>query len=145
MRTKSIFTVSAVAAMVLTASLALAGPGGMGRGAGGSCGDCAGSPALQLSPEKQAAFQKLHEAFYAKTAQLRAAVMVKRAELNAAAVAPNPDQAKIESLAKEIGEMHAKLLVERTQFRIQVAKEIGPEAAAACGRFGHRGGPRGGF
>ena len=59
---------------------------------------CAGF--AQLSPEKQAAYQKLAEAFYNKTAQTRAAVGVKRAELNAASVAQNPDTAKIEALSR---------------------------------------------
>jgi zinc resistance-associated protein len=60
----------------------------------------AGAGFAQLSPEKQAAYQKLAEAYYNKTAQTRAAVGVKRAELNAVAVAQNPDTAKIESLSQ---------------------------------------------
>jgi len=145
MRTgKKILSLTAVAAMVLTASLALAGPGGQGKGPGAGFG---GPCAAQLSPEKQAAFQKLHTDFYTKTVQMRADLQVKRAELNAVAVSPNPDQGKIDTLSKEIGDLNGKLLAERTRFRIQVAKEIGPEAAACFGGgmgggfgHGHRGG-----
>lgn len=129
-----VLSLTAVAAMVLTASLALAGPGGQGKGPGAGFG---GPCATQLSPEKQAAFQKLHTEFYNKTVQMRADLQVKLAELNAVAVAPNPDQGKIDTLSKEIGELRGKLLAERTRFRVQVAKEIGPEAAACFGGFGH--------
>lgn len=134
-------TLTAVAAMVLTASLALAGPGGTGRGPGAGYGGPCGGPgaAVQLSPEKQAAFQKLHDAYYAKTVQMRATLQVKRAELNAAAVATTPDQGKIDALAKEIGDLQGKLLAERTHFRVQVAKEIGPEAASCLRGYGHGG------
>jgi len=137
--------------MVLTASLALAGPGGAGRGSGagvgGPCGGQGYGPGVaQLSPEKQAAFQKLHEAFYTKTVQMRATLRIKWAELNAAAVAPTPDQGKIDALSKEIGDLEGKLLAERTQFRVQVTKEIGPEAAACLGGYGHgRGSGHGGY
>ena len=131
-----VLSLTAVAAMVLTASLALAGPGGQGKGPGAGFG---GPCATQLSPEKQAAFQKLHTEFYTKTVQMRADLQVKRAELNAVAVSPNPDQGKIDTLSKEIGELGGKLLAERTRFRIQVAKEIGPEAAACFGGFGRGG------
>jgi zinc resistance-associated protein len=131
---------AALATLALTASLALARPGG-GPGNGPGAGGCPGM--VQLTPEKQAAFQKLHDAFAAKTAQLRATLGVKMAELNALAVAPTPDQAKIEALAKEIGELKGKLLVERTQFRIQVDKEVGPGVMGGWG--GHRGGMRGGM
>lgn len=151
---KMILAVTALTTMMLTASLALAGPGrGPGGGAGPGAGPCGGGggcgQALQLSPEKQEAFKKLYDAFYTKTAQLRAAIRVKQAELDAAAVAPTPDQAKIEALSKEIGELIGKLTAERAQFRIQAAKEIGPDALAACpglgGGFGHRGGGHGGY
>jgi zinc resistance-associated protein len=130
---------AALATLALTASLALARPGG-GPGSGPGAGGCPGygqGGMVQLTPEKQAVFQKLHDAFAAKTAQLRATLGVKMAELNALAVAPTPDQAKIEALAKEIGELKGKLLVERTQFRIQVDKEVGPGVMGGWG--GHRG------
>lgn len=147
MRVKSLHIVlSALAILALTSSLALA-RGGMGGGQGGQ-GGCPGMGGGwgQLSPEKQAAFQKLHDAFAAKTAQLRADLGVKMAELNALSVGTSPDQAKIDAVTKQIGELQAKLLSERTQFRIQVAKEIGPGVAGGgCpGMGGMMGGYHGG-
>ncbi len=135
---------AAVATIALTSSLALARPGSGPGNAGGAYGpgNCPGYGAgymNQLSPEKQAAFQKLHDAFAAKTAQMRADLGVKRAELNALTVAENPDQAKIATLTKEIGDLQGRLLAERTQFRIQVTKEIGPGAMGGFG-YHHRGG-----
>ena len=88
MRAKSLrIILSALAILTLTSSLALA------RGHGGGQGGCPGMGGGwgQLSPEKQAAFQKLHDAFAAKTAQLRADLGVKMAELNALSVAATSD------------------------------------------------------
>lgn len=137
---------AALATVMLTASLALARPGGgPGSGPGGAggpgYGPCGGGGAgmiSQLPPEKQEAYKKLFEAYYNKTAQVRAAIGVKKAELNALAVSPNPDTAKIEALSKEIGDLHGKLVAERTEFRVQVSKEIGPLASGCLG-FGGRG------
>lgn len=142
---KTGLVMAAMATVMLTASLALArpgggpagGPGGAGGPGYGPCGGGAGF--AQLSPEKQAAYQKLAEAFYNKTAQTRAAVGVKRAELYAASVAQNPDTAKIDALSKEIGDLTGKLIAERTQFRIQVSKEIGVLPMGGGHGFGHGG------
>lgn len=133
---------AAMATVMLTASLALARPSGGpagGPGYGPGYGPCGGAGLAQLSPEKQAAYQKLSEAFYNKTAQMRADIGVKRAELRAAAVAQNPDTAKIEALSKEIGDLMGKLLAERTQFRIQVSKEIGVFAMGGGRGYGPHG------
>ena len=139
---------TALATLALTASLAMARPGsgpGNGPGYNTDCPGYGGGAVTQLSPEKQAAFQKLHDAYAAKTAQLRADLGVKRAELNALVVAQNPDQAKIDALAKDIGDMQGKLLAERAAFRIQVNKEVGPigwggMGYGGMGGFHHRGG-----
>ena len=135
---------TALATLAMTSSLALARPGGQGNGTGDCPGYGYGAGRLaQLTPEKRAAFDKLHDAYATKTAQMRADLGVKRAELNAQAVAPNPDQGKIDALSKEIGELQGKLIAERTQFRIQVAKEIGPNVLGPAGMgrgFHHRGG-----
>lgn len=145
MRVKSLHIVlSALAILALTSSLALA-RGGQGMGGQGGQGGCPGMGGGwgQLSPEKQAAFQKLHDAFAAKTAQLRADLGVKMAELNALSVAATPDQAKIDAVTKQIGDLQAKLLSERTQFRIQVSKEVG--AGVAGGGCPGMGGGMGGY
>lgn len=134
--------IAAMATIALTASLALARPGGgpgTGPRAGNGPADCPGYGAgmmAKMTPEQQAAFTKLHDAYAAKTAQMRADLGVKRAELNALVVTQNPDQAKIASLSKQIGDLQGQLLTERTQFRIQVAKEIGPNV---MGGYHHRG------
>ena len=146
MRVKSLHIVlSALAILALTSSLALARGGMGGQGGQGGCPGMGGGWG-QLSPEKQAAFQKLHDAFAAKTAQLRADLGVKMAELNALSVATSPDQAKIDAVTKQIGDLQAKLLSERTQFRIQVSKEVGPGVAGGgCpGMGGGMGGYHGG-
>lgn len=140
-RTKMGFALAAVATTMLTASLAMARPAGPAGGPGGpggqgyGYGPCGGAYA-QLAPEKQAALQKLQEAYFAKTAQLRADIGVKRAELNALTVTGNPDAAKVQALSKDLGDLIGKLTAERTLFRAQVAKELGPAGLAACRGFG---------
>jgi zinc resistance-associated protein len=143
MRGKTLhIALAALATLALTSSLALARHGdGMGGGQGGGMGGCGGM--AQLTPEKQAAFQKLHDAYAAKTAQMRADLGVKMAELNALSVGQTPDQAKIDATTKQIGELQAKLLSERTQLRIQVAKEVGP--VGGMGGCGGMGGGMGGY
>ena len=136
---------TALATLALTASLAMARPGNSPGGYNTNCPGYGGAAIAQLSPEKQAAFQKLHDAFAAKTAQLRADLGVKRAELNALVVAQNPDQAKIDALTKEIGDMQGKLLAERAAFRIQVNKEVGPIGWGGMGYGGMGYGGMGGF
>ena len=80
--------------------------------------------------------QKLQADYFAKTAQLRADLGVKRAELNALTVTGNADPAKVQALSKDLGDLVGKLAAERTLFRAQVAKEIGPAGLAGCGGFG---------
>ena len=101
-RMKTGFALAAVATMMFTASLALARPGAPGVPGGPGYGPCGGAAYAQLAPEKQAALQKLSEAYFAKTAQLRADLGVKRAELNAASLTGNPDTAKIQALSKDL-------------------------------------------
>ncbi len=124
------------------------------RGNGGGCGGYGGGPgygmmgygggpgAAQIAPEKQAAYQKLYQEFFDKTAQVRADLTAKQAELNALSYAPNADQAKVASLAKEVGQLHATLITEQSAFRAKAAKEIGNFAAAPgyCPGYGGRGG-----
>ena len=126
------------ALLVLAASLpAMArghgGPGGYG-GPGGCPGGC-----TQLSPEQQAAYQKLVQEHVAKIAPVRAALQVKKAELNAVTIDPKADQSKIAGLAKEIGTLKGQLAEEGATFRAKLVKEFGPLGMGGCGGPGGMG------
>ncbi|QLA21287.1 periplasmic heavy metal sensor [Desulfolutivibrio sulfoxidireducens] len=130
--------------LVLAASLpAMARGQGGGPGGGfGGPGGCYGAMA-QLSPEKQAAFQKLVQEHVEKIAPIRAQLQVKKAELHAVTIDPKADQAKIASLAKEIGDIKGRMVEEGATFRTKVNKEIGLMAfGPGCGGPGR--GPGGG-
>lgn len=137
----------AALALMISATAAFAwrggGCGGYGGGPGnGMMGYGGGPGAAQIAPEKQEAYQKLYQEYFDKTAQVRADLAAKQAELNALSYAPNADQAKVAELAKAVGELHAKLITEQSAFRAKAAKEIGAVAAAPgfCPGYGGRGG-----
>ncbi len=144
----------AALAIVISATTAFAWRGG----GWGGCGGYGGGPgygmmgygmmggygpgAAQIAPEKQEAYQKLYQEYFDKTAQVRADLSAKQAELNALSYAPNADQAKVAELAKAVGELHAKLITEQSAFRTKAAKEIGNVTAAPgfCPGYGGRAG-----
>ncbi|MEF3697422.1 periplasmic heavy metal sensor [Desulfolutivibrio sp.] len=130
------------ALLVLAASLpALArGPGGPGGPGGyGGPGGCPGAMS-QLPPEQQAAYQKLVQEHVAKIAPIRAALQVKKAELNVVTLDPKADQAKIAGLAKEIGAIKGQMAEEGATFRVKMIKEFGTMAMGGCGGPGMGGG-----
>ncbi len=131
--------------LVLAASLpAMARGHGGGPGGGFGPGGCYGAMA-QLPQEKQAAYQKLAQEHVAKIAPIRAKLQVKQAELNAVTIDPKADQARIASLAKEIGDIKGQMVEEGATFRAQLNKEIGPMAfGPGCGGPGGGRGPGGG-
>jgi hypothetical protein len=94
----------------------------------------------QLSPEQQAAYQKLVQEHVAKIAPIRAALQVKKAELGAVTIDPKADQAKIAGLAKEIGTLKGQMAEEGATFRVKLIKEFGPLAMGGCGGPGMGGG-----
>lgn len=127
------------ALLVLAASLpAMARGHGGGPGGYGGPGGCPGAM-TQLSPEQQAAYQKLVQEHVAKIAPVRAALQVKKAELNAVTIDPKADQSKIAGLAKEIGTLKGQLAEEGATFRAKLVKEFGPLGMGGCGGPGGMG------
>ncbi len=128
------------ALLVLAASLpAMARGHGGGPGGYGGPGGCPGAMA-QLTPEQQAAYQKLVQEHVAKIAPIRAALEVKKAELGALTLDPKADQAKIAGLAKEIGTIKGQMAEEGATFRVKLIKEFGSLAMGGCGGPGMGGG-----
>jgi Spy/CpxP family protein refolding chaperone len=127
--------------LVLAAALPAMARGHGGPVGYGGPGGCAGAMA-QLSPEQQASYQKLVQEHVAKIAPIRAALQVKKAELNAVTIDPKADQSKIAGLAKEIGNLKGQMAEEGATFRAKLTKEFGPLAMGGCGGgMGGMGGP----
>lgn len=96
------------------------GPGMMG-GYGGGYGH--GYAYQTLSPEKQAAAQKIYGAYYTQTSALRQQLVSKQYELNALIYGGKADDQKVQALTKEISEMRSKLYEQQVALQRQLAKE----------------------
>ena len=119
----------AALAVLSLASLALAQPWGRGPGAG-----LAGIPA-----EKQEQVAKIYAEGRQKLYELESRKWDRQAELNVLLAAPKPDASKIESLAKEIGNLSSMAYQERVALQQRILKETGVNLPLAGGH-----GPGGG-
>jgi zinc resistance-associated protein len=112
---------------------------------------CCGPGATNLSPEKREIAQRLYEDFYQGTEKTRQELISKRHELGAQMYSANPDESKIQALAKEISELRAKLYNARISLKGTLLKEgitlgygggYGAGMRGGCGAgFAMRGGP----
>lgn len=113
----------------------------------------------QLSPEQINTAQKIFNDSAATTSATRQALAVKRAELDALLDSPNPDKARIATLAEEIGQLRGQMLAARVDVRQKLAQQglptdyygtagVNPDNGWRGGYYhhgGHRGGHRGGW
>lgn len=76
-----------------------------------------------LTPEKQAAAQKIYADFNSKTATLGQQMNAKQYELNVLLTNPNPDDKKIQTLSKEIADLNAKFYEAQAALQSQLTKE----------------------
>ena len=88
-----------------------------------------------LTPEKQAAVQKLQADHLAATAPLRQQLIAKKSELNAQLYSNTPDDKKIQALTKEVCDLSNKLFEAKVNLRKQLVKE-GVLASGGMGKKG---------
>ncbi|KHK00352.1 periplasmic heavy metal sensor [Desulfovibrio sp. TomC] len=119
-------------ALVLVALLGLSGlanaqmvgSGTMsGQGMMNGQGMMGGNMMTGLTPEKQAAVQKIHADFNAVTASLRQQLTSKQYELNAQIYSATPDDKKVQALTKEVSDMRAKLFEAQVALQGRLTKE----------------------
>lgn len=131
--------VLAVAA-VLVLGLAVTSYAGWGAGQGrGGCpgwGGQGGRVQQQLTPEQLEKLQIIQTEHFNKVEPLRKSILAKHFELEALMVEPEVNSAKIKSIAKDLGELKAKMFEVRIDYRKSLA-EIGIQ------NFGPRGMGRG--
>jgi Spy/CpxP family protein refolding chaperone len=133
MRKKTVIGVGLVLAVALMTTVAFAwGPGrGMGWGPG------YGYPAIpNLTAEQSSKIQALQKAYLDETAPLQQDLLKKKTELRSLWLSPNPDQAKITTLQKEILNLQSKIAEKGTNLRLEIRKVLTPEQQAQLSLYG---------
>lgn len=77
----------------------------------------------QLSPEQQTTAKRILKESRVETAPLREALKSKKAELDEQMQSAAPDRERVETLAREIGELQGKILVARIDMRNRLKQE----------------------
>ena len=133
---KTAIGIVVAAALLVTASLALAWGPGYGRGYG--MGPGYGYPAIpNLTAEQSSKIQALQKAYLDETAPLQQQLLAKRTELRSLWLNPKPDQASIAAKQREILSLQPKLQEKATNVRLEIRKVLTPEQQAQMGAFGY--------
>lgn len=101
---------------------------------------CCGGGLGGIPAEKQEQVAKIYAEGRQKLYDLESRKWDRQAELNALLAAPKQDSAKIESLAKEIGDLSSTAYQERVALQQRIAKETGVNLPLAGG-YGRGGCP----
>lgn len=94
-----------------------------------------GNMMMNLSPEKQAAAQKIYADFNTKTATMRQQLTAKQYDMNAQLYSATPDDKKVQALTKDISDLNAKLFEAQVALQNQLTKE-GIPAMSGMGMMG---------
>jgi len=126
--------------LTLSALLLLGLAGTIGAQMGpGMMGGYGGYGFQTLTPEKQAAAQKIYAAYYAQTNTMRQQLIAKQYELNALLYGGKADDKKVQELTKEISDLRAKLYEAQVDLQKQLAKADIPFMGG--GMYGYGMGP----
>lgn len=135
MTKKNLTTMTMAMILVLAAAgFAFAGPGyGPGSGRGG-CGAWSGQAGPQgwygqLTPEKQAAVEKIFESYRGKFGEVRTAMQAKRSVLQAMINGGQADEKKITKITQDINSLRDKMFDLRQALSDDLVKETGIETA----------------
>lgn len=144
----------ALLALAIAGSAFAQGRGPMGGpGMGPRC-DLTAVPGLNLSADQAQKIRDLQSAHWKDVQPLRDKMILKRQELRSLWLQKTPDQAKIETVQKEVQDLRGNLQAKQTQYRLTMLKQLTPEqqdrikaANWGCPRMkaGRGGGPRGGM
>lgn len=132
-RKTTIISSLAIVALLGMAALSFAGPG---YGPGYGCGGPGYGKYNDLTPEKQAAMDKIVGKYRARMIELRDQVWAKSATLEAMTNAGNADEAKISKLVSDISELRGEMWENRDAMTAELEKETGIRAYGRGGRGG---------
>jgi Spy/CpxP family protein refolding chaperone len=118
-------------AMVASAAMAWAPGSGWGRGPGYGY---AAFP--NLTPEQSSRIQAIQQANLKEMAPLQEQLFAKKTELGNLWLSPNPDQAKIDALQKDVLNIRSLLQEKATNARFEVRKVLTPEQQAQLSAYG---------
>lgn len=146
--TQKNITITALAAVLVLsmAAWSFAGPG-YGRGGCGGPGAGSNSAYSQLSPEKQAAVDKIFEKYAGQMSELRTAMWTKHSVLQAMVNGGEANEKKIGKLTSEITQLRDQMFTVRQQMSDELVKETGITVGrgfGACPQFGQNDCPGGG-
>ena len=141
MKTKTYLVAFAVVALVAVSSVSFAGPG-FGQGRGG-CGGPGFGAAADLTEEQQAALRTAYEEYAKKASAVGQDLYAKNLELEAELAKSAPDAKRVETLTKEVNDLHGTLFAQRVAFRAKLAKDFGIRGGG-CGGYGQGYGMMGG-
>jgi zinc resistance-associated protein len=131
--TKNITITALAAALVLSmAAWSIAGPG-FGRGGCGGPGYGANGAYSQLTPEKQAAVEKIYEKYSTQATELRNKIWTKHSTLQAMVNGGNADEKKIGSLTADISKLGTQMQELRQSMSDELVKETGITTGAGYG------------
>jgi zinc resistance-associated protein len=133
---KSIFiSMVTIFALTLAASAVTAMGPGYGRGAGYGPG-YGNPPVANLTPEQSTKIQAIQQATLKDVSPLRQELLAKRTELQGVWLSPNPDQAKVNALQKNIVNLRGQLQEKATNARFEMRKVLTPEQQAQMTAYG---------
>ena len=137
-RKNFIIGIALLLTVALFASAAMAwGPGCAGCGRGMRYALLSNVPTIpNLTPEQASKIQTIREAYLKEITPLQQQLLAKRLELHSLWLSPNPDQAKINALQKDILNLTAKLQEKSTNARLEVIKVLTPEQQAQLTMYG---------
>ena len=135
MKAKTLTVIMAVTALAIFASLAMAWGPGYGRGRG-YAPLSSFPPIPNLTPEQASKIQSIREAYLKEIAPLQQQLLAKKLELRSLWLSPNPDQAKINALQKDILNLTAKIQEKSTNARLEIRKVLTPEQQAQLSVYG---------
>ncbi|CCH48863.1 Spy/CpxP family protein refolding chaperone [Pseudodesulfovibrio piezophilus] len=143
---KKNITITALATVLVLgmAAMSIAGPG-YGHGRRGACGGNGPNSAYsQLSPEKQAAADKIFQKYADQMSELRTAMWTKHSTLQAMINGGDANEKKIGKLTSEISELRDKMRDMRGQMGEELAQATGITFAGGfggCPSYGEDGCP----
>lgn len=126
-----------IIALATVVSLGTAANDAFARGHGNDHGNMMGQTYEALTPEKQAKFDSLIEAFNAKVTPLRDKLWAKHTELRALSNNPNTKPEDIRKLTDEITALRTQYRAEAANLDASMQKEVGIKTR--FGTMGHMG------
>lgn len=130
MKKRILITLTVVALVSMSAFAMAAGKATRGR-----------SVEPTLTPEKQAAVEKIVDKHHVKLVELREQIWAKQTELQALSRSGKAERSDIQSLISDISKLRTAMNAERDALRAEIEKETGIKS---FGRGYHRGGYGGG-